>query len=173
MLKTDQHSAGVDADVFAQMQQSLRDDRPHFLTDFGKQFYGATLLSNPVSQETLQWTANMACLGSLKATLDCVTAFGKTDFRKDCQAFTIPTLIIHGASDKTVPADIGGRAAAKLIPQAVYQEYEDAPHGLFITHKERLNRDLIKFLESSADSFLNTRRESSEVSFKVSKSHYS
>jgi non-heme chloroperoxidase len=76
----------------------------------------------------------------------CVDAFSKTDFRKDLAAFTIPTLIIHGTSDKTVPIDISGRAAAKGIKGAKLIEYDGEPHGLFATVPDKLNADLKAFI---------------------------
>ena len=83
---------------------------------------------------------------SLKATLECAKSFATTDFRPDLAAFKVPTLIIHGTDDKTVPIDAAGRAAAKGISQATLIEYEGAPHGLFATEKDRLTRDLLQFL---------------------------
>ena len=50
---------------------------------------------------------------SLCATLECAKSFATTDFRPDLAAFKVPTLIIHGAEDKTVPIDAAGRAIAK------------------------------------------------------------
>ncbi len=83
---------------------------------------------------------------SLKATLACAEAFSTTDFRPDLAAFSVPTLIIHGTADKTVPIDAAGRAAAKGIVNAELIEYDGAPHGLFATHKEQLTADLLGFL---------------------------
>lgn len=85
-------------------------------------------------------------MASPKATIDCVDAFGATDFRPDLAAFTVPTLIIHGTADKTVPIDPSARAAAKGIPHATLIEYDGEPHGLFATAPERLNEDLLAFL---------------------------
>ena len=82
----------------------------------------------------------------LEATLDCAQAFATTDFRQDLAAFSVPTLIIHGTSDKTVPIEATARPAAKAILHAQLIEYDGAPHGLFVTHKERLTQDLLVFL---------------------------
>jgi pimeloyl-ACP methyl ester carboxylesterase len=68
-----------------------------------------------------------------------------TDFRGDLSAFRVPTLIIHGTEDKTVPIDVSSRAAAKGIAGCTLIEYEGAPHGLFATHKARLTKDLLDF----------------------------
>jgi pimeloyl-ACP methyl ester carboxylesterase len=58
----------------------------------------------------------------------------------------VPTLIIHGTADKTVPIDAAGRAAAAGIAGSTLIEYDGAPHGLFASHKERFTRDLVEFL---------------------------
>ena len=83
----------------------------------------------------------------LKATLDCVKAFATTDFRPDLPAFQVPTLIIHGTEDKTVPIDASGRAAAAAIAGSTLLEYAGAPHGLCVTEKARLAQDLLDFLK--------------------------
>ena len=80
------------------------------------------------------------------ARRSCAKAFATTDFRADLAAFTVPTLIIHGTDDKTVPIDAAGRAAAKGIAQSTLIEYDGAPHGLFATEKSRLTSDLLNFL---------------------------
>ncbi|MBV9841097.1 MAG: alpha/beta hydrolase, partial [Sphingomonadaceae bacterium] len=95
----------------------------------------------------LDWTFALAIMASPLATMACVDAFGTTDFRPDLPAFAgVPTLIVHGSGDKTVPIDASGRAAAKGIPHAEFIEYDGEPHGLFATAAERLNQDLIRFL---------------------------
>ena len=89
----------------------------------------------------------MAMMGSPKATLDCVRAFSETDFRRDMAAFRVPTLLIHGDSDVTVPIDKSARVAVKMIPGAVLKEYAGAPHGLHFTEKARLCADLLEFVK--------------------------
>ena len=128
------------------MKKQIRKDRFAFLQSFAKTFYGVGLVSSPVSQGVLDWSFVLGVMASPKATVDCVDAFGSTDFRPDLQAFTVPTLIIHGTSDKTVPIDPSGRAAARGIPGSKLIEYEGEPHGLFATVPDRLNKDLIEFL---------------------------
>ena len=54
----------------------------------------------------------------------------------------MPTLIVHGTGDKTVPIDASARAAAKGIRQSKLIEYDGAAHGLIAIHKERFKTDL-------------------------------
>ncbi|MEP6903969.1 MAG: alpha/beta hydrolase [Actinomycetota bacterium] len=146
MLKTDDNPEGTDQTVFDQMTEAMKKDRPKFFSGFFKDFYGVGLISHPVSDELLEASRNTAMQASLKATLDCAKAFATTDFRPDLAAFSVPTLIIHGTADNTVPIKASARAAAQGIAQAKLLEYDGAPHGLFATHKERLTADLLEFL---------------------------
>jgi non-heme chloroperoxidase len=146
LLKTADHADGVEQSVFDKMLDGLATDRPNFLGGFGKQFFGAGLLNFTVTTEILEWTLWMAMTASPKATTDCVRAFSATDFRPDMRAFTMPTLVIHGTSDHTVPIDVAGRATAAMIPGARLLEYEGAAHATFFTEKDRLNKDLLAFI---------------------------
>ena len=100
------------------MIEGLRKDRFEFLHDFAKTFYGVGFMAHPVSQPLMDWSFLLAVMASPKATIDCVNAFGRTDFRPDLAAFNIPTLVIHGTADKTVPIDPSARAVAKALPHA-------------------------------------------------------
>ncbi|WP_336740852.1 alpha/beta hydrolase [Aureimonas altamirensis] len=146
LLKDDTNPDGVDASVFEDMKSQIRADRFAFLQSFAKQFYGVGLVSRPVSQGVLDWSFVLGVMASPKATIDCVDAFSRTDFRPDFASFTVPTLVIHGTSDDTVPIELTGRAAAGAISGARLIEYEGEPHGLFATVPDRLNADLIEFL---------------------------
>ena len=146
MLKTNDNPNGTDASAFDDMTQAMTEDRAKFFGDFFKDFFGVGMLSHPVSDELLAWARTVAMQAGLNATLGCAKAFATTDFRPDLAAFKLPTLIIHGTADKTVPIEAAGRAASRGIPRALLIEYGDAPHGLFATHKTRLTQDLLAFL---------------------------
>ncbi len=148
LLKTPDNATGVDKSVFDEMVDGLQSDRPGFLEGFGKKFFGVGLLSHPVSSATLDWAQSLALPASPKATVDCVRAFSETDFRADLAKITVPTLIIHGTDDETVPPDASGDVAAKALPSAEYKRYDGAPHGLFVTHKDQLNADLVAFSQT-------------------------
>jgi pimeloyl-ACP methyl ester carboxylesterase len=90
---------------------------------------------------------------SLKATLDCAHAFATTDFRRDLEAFSVPTLILHGTADKTVPIDATGRVMAAQVPGAQLIEYDGEPHGVFATQQDRLTQDLLAFLSGDGSAF--------------------
>jgi len=146
MLKTADNPEGVDRATFDNMAACVREDRAKFWTSFFGDFYGVGYLTQPISDEVLSWSARLAMQASLKATLDCAAAFAVTDFRPDLRAFTMPTLIIHGTSDKTVPIAASARPAAAAIPGSTLLEYDGAPHGLLASHKQRLIDDVLTFV---------------------------
>jgi pimeloyl-ACP methyl ester carboxylesterase len=145
LLKTDDNPDGVDQSTFDDIQDNIAKDRFDFLQTFGKQFYGEGLLSKPVSQAVLDWSFGMASLGSHQATVACGHAFAETDFRKDVESITVPALVIHGDADKTVPIQNSAERMRQHLQHATYIAYDGAPHGLFITEKDKFNRDLIDF----------------------------
>jgi pimeloyl-ACP methyl ester carboxylesterase len=124
----------------------IKQDRPAFFRTFFKSFFGQGMLTSAVSDETLDWAWRLAMQAGLKPTLACAESFGHTDFRGDLPAFRVPTLVIHGTGDQTVPIDATGRRAAAGISGAQLVEYDGAPHGLFATEGERLTQDLLTFL---------------------------
>ena len=148
-MKTTDNPEGTEKEKFQETINALMADRPAFLADFGKRFFGVDLMNQPVSKSILEWNQLLCLNSSSIATIECVRAFSETDFRGDLEKITVPVLIIHGNDDNIVPIKASGDKTAALIPNAKYIVYDDAPHGLFITEKENLNKDLFSFILSS------------------------
>jgi len=146
MLYTADNPNGVPQEVFDEMAKAIIADRPTFLEGFNKDFYSVGSATNPVTDAYLNNSLNKAMTSSPIATLACAKAFSSTDFRKDVLKINVPTLIIHGDDDKTVPIKPTSEQTAKMISGSIYKVYKGAPHGLWFTHKEKLNRDLIDFI---------------------------
>ena len=146
MLQADDNPDGVPQATFDEMTEGILADRPKFFTGFFKDFFGVGLLTQPVSDEVLRLAWITAMQAGLRPTLAAAKAFATTDFRPDLAAFRVPTLVIHGTSDKTVPIDATGRAVARAVPHATLLEYDGEPHGIFATQTDRLTRDLLDFL---------------------------
>ena len=101
---------------FDGMKAAIRKDRAQFFKDFFPSFYGQATEGGGVSDGILRWSWKMAMQASLKATLDCVDAFGNTEFTADMAAIRCPTLAIHGTGDVTVPIEATAHRMAKLVP---------------------------------------------------------
>ncbi|MDP9085461.1 MAG: alpha/beta hydrolase [Pseudomonadota bacterium] len=146
MAQTSDNPHGVPSATFDEMTAAMKQDRGHFFKGFFKDFFGVGALTSPVSDEVLEDARRQSAMAGLKPVLAAAKAFATTDFRPDLASFTVPTLVIHGTSDKTVPIDATGRVVAQQVPGARLTEYDGSAHGLFATDKDRLNQDLLNFL---------------------------
>jgi non-heme chloroperoxidase len=149
VLKTDDNPDGVPQEKFDEFKEKLKTDRPAFLEDFGKQFYGVNLISHPVSTPFLMWSQMLALQACPRATLACLDSFSQTDFRSELPNISVPGLIIHGDADKTVPIETSSYQSAKLLPNAKMIVYEGEPHGLTATKMQDFNNDLLSFISNS------------------------
>ncbi|WP_069660594.1 alpha/beta fold hydrolase [Arcticibacter eurypsychrophilus] len=152
MLLTEDNPDGIPSEMVHQITDGLNKDHPGFLMEFFKQFFGVSLLSHPASQGILDSSLMLAMQALLKGTIDCVHSFAETDFREEIKHISTPALIIHGNADQIVPIKVTSDETAKLLPNAQYIVYESEPHGLYYTSKDRLNKDLIEFINGISSS---------------------
>ena len=145
-LKTDTNPDGVPQEKFDKTIEKIKQDRIGFIDDFGKIFFGVSETNKPVSTPLLEYYRMLCSFASPRAMQECAKAFTTTDFRKEMHTVNVPTLIIHGDEDNTVPIELTSKQSAKLIPNNTLLIYEGAPHGLFYTDKEKLNADIIEFI---------------------------
>lgn len=146
LLKTDDNPTGLPQEMFDTMQEQIEDDRPKFLAGFAKDFYGVHLFNKPVSDEFLQRDLILTLNSAGYATTKAMQAWSTTDFRADLDTIKIPLLVLHGKADGTVPIEASAEETVKHVPHAEYIVYDDAPHGLFYTHKTRFNEEIINFI---------------------------
>lgn len=146
LLRTEGNPDGVDGAVFDEMIAGLRADREGYLAASAPTFFGDGLPGISVPAETRERMVRLACRSLPEAVLATVRSFSETDFRADLRAVAVPTLVVHGDADANVPLDLCGRRTARAIPGSRLEVYEGAPHGLPITHADRLNRDLLAFV---------------------------
>jgi pimeloyl-ACP methyl ester carboxylesterase len=145
MLKGNDNPDGVDEKVFSKMAEQVKQDRPGFLEQFGKMFFGVGFLNKLVTDAYLRYFDQLALAAIPQSTLACITAFATTDFRKDLAAIKMPALIIHGDNDEIVPLDVSSQRTATMLPHAEFIIYENGPHGIFYTHRDLLNQHLVDF----------------------------
>jgi pimeloyl-ACP methyl ester carboxylesterase len=146
LLKTADNHEGVDGSVFQGIEKAIAADRPAFLAAFFKNFYNLDVLGGKlISEQVVQYCWNVAVGASPKGTLDCVAAW-LTDFRNDLASIDVPTLVIHGDSDRIVPIAVSGARTAKAVQGARLVTIEGGPHGVLWTHAEQVNRALLDFI---------------------------
>jgi pimeloyl-ACP methyl ester carboxylesterase len=146
LLKTADNPEGVDGSVFQGIEKAVAADRYAFFTEFFKNFYNTDVnLGKRVSEQAVQASWNVAAIASATASLACVPTWGE-DFRNDVAKIDVPTLVIHGDSDRIVPFAAAGQRTAKLINGAELVVIKDGPHNVAWTHADEVNSALVSFL---------------------------
>jgi non-heme chloroperoxidase len=97
--------------------------------------------------EIRRWLMDMLIGTPLKPYYECNRTMATARFTAELEAIRLPSLVIHGDKDVSTPVERGRRTAA-LIPGGQFILYEGAPHGVFITHKDRVNADLLAFIKA-------------------------
>jgi non-heme chloroperoxidase len=120
----------------------LKQDRPAFFANGVTAFTGGHAAVSPAMA---QWVIAQFMRASPKGAIECMRAISRGDFRADMRAVAVPTLIVHGDKDQVSPLEETAKKAAELIPGCVLKVYEEAPHGLVITHRDRLAQDILAF----------------------------
>jgi non-heme chloroperoxidase len=147
LLKTAANPEGVPIEVFDGIRSGVLADRAQYWHELAAPFFGANRPGAKVSQGILDafWLQSMQC--GLRAAYECIKAFSETDFTEDLKKFDVPTLIMHGDDDQVVPIDVGAKRSVKLVKDAQLKVYAGAPHGMFATHKDQINADLLAFIK--------------------------
>jgi non-heme chloroperoxidase len=149
LYKSDDNPEGaLDDATIAAFEAGVRADRLAFVDGFVTNFFAVGDKTDLVSEPQRVYNRDIAAFASPKATLDCIEAFGRTDFRGDLAAFTVPTLVIHGDSDAIVPFEASGRRSHEAVAGSELVVVDAAPHGLNVTHADIFNRALLDFLAS-------------------------
>jgi pimeloyl-ACP methyl ester carboxylesterase len=147
-LRQDDNPNGVDLAIFEAVWESWRRDITAWVDAGADGYVGKGLPDCEVSAELVEWTKRDLLKTSLIAQIECQRAAATTDLRPELATITVPALVIHGDHDESIPAEISGCVCAELIPSATFSLYENAPHGLYLTHRDRLTRDLLEFIEA-------------------------
>jgi non-heme chloroperoxidase len=147
MLKTPANPGGLPIEVFDGIRAGVAGDRSQYYQDLSLAFYGANRPGSKVSQGVKDsfWLWSMQA--GEKGAYDCIKAFSETDLTADLGKIDVPTLVLHGDDDQIVPIADSAMLSSKLIKGATLKIYPGAPHGLFATHKDQLNSDLLAFLK--------------------------
>jgi len=141
----DNPDGGLDDEMIAGLEAGVKGDRLAFLEEFTTAFFSAGKKLK-VSEVQRLYARDIAAAASPKGTLDCIAAFGRTDFRADLEKVTVPSLVIHGDSDGTVPFEASGQRTAGSLPGSQLVVIKDGPHGVNASHPEEFNQALLAFL---------------------------
>ncbi len=146
LLRTDDNPDGpLTEDLAHEMRSGLESDRDAFFDQFTTQFFSAGD-ELKVTEEQRQAALELCRLSDQDAALGCMEAFATTDFRDDLTRIAVPTLVLHGDSDGTVPLEGSGRRTHEAIEGSELVVIENGPHGINASHPDEFNRALLAFL---------------------------
>lgn len=149
MLQTADNPLGLPVTVFDDLRAASLRDRAQLYREIASgPFYGYNRPGTISSPGVVESFCQQGMQAAHNATYACIAAFSATDFSADLAHIDVPTLLIHGDDDQIVPIDTAARAALRLLPQARLDVYAGGAHGLASTARERLNADLLAFLQS-------------------------
>jgi non-heme chloroperoxidase len=149
MLKTDYNAGGLPRKLFDDLRGPSSDDRSKFFKDLSMPFYGYNRSGAKVSEgvRNLFLAAGMMC--GFPAAYFCIKALSETDQYNDLKKIDdVPTLIIQSDDDQIVSFENSGKLQAQLVQNSELKVYQSAPHGLCTTEKDKVNADLLAFIQS-------------------------
>ncbi|MDO0925240.1 alpha/beta hydrolase [Streptomyces sp. TG1A-8] len=151
LLNAPDNPDGLDPALLDQVEQAIRTDRAAWLDALTWPFFTGRPDPDPqglpISGQLAGWLINLCLDTSPRAGTEVYRTLFTTDQRAETAAVTVPTLVIHGTADLGAPYALCGPRTAELIPDSRLLTYEGAAHGLFATHAERLNADLLAFVK--------------------------
>ncbi|WP_438027174.1 alpha/beta fold hydrolase [Sorangium sp. So ce233] len=142
ILRAADNPDGLDRHLIEHVRAAIRADYPRWLDDNTPSFF-----VDETPSATREWVRSLMFQCSMKAVIDCNRAMAEADLRDELRRIRVPTLVLHGDRDASAPLALTGQKTAALVPGSRLVVYEGAPHGLFVTHRERLSRDLLAFAQ--------------------------
>jgi non-heme chloroperoxidase len=149
MVKSASNPGGTPLEVFDGFRAAHIANRAQFFLDVASgPFYGFNRPGAKVSEGLIRNWWRQGMMGGTKAHYDCIKAFSETDFTEDLRAIDVPVLVMHGTDDQVVPIAASAPLAAKLLKKGTLKTYDGLPHGMFATHPEIINKDLLACFRS-------------------------
>jgi non-heme chloroperoxidase len=147
MLQGVNNLGGLPMEVFDQLRTSVLADRSQFWKDLSMPFYGYNRPGAKISEGVRESFWLQGIMAGMPASYFCIKAFSETDMTEDLKKIDVPTLILHGDDDQIVPIAGSAMLSAKLVKNTELKIYKGAPHGMCTTEKDKVNQDLLIFIE--------------------------
>jgi non-heme chloroperoxidase len=141
LKQTPDNPDAVPVGLIEAQTQSIGKDFPRWVVENEPAFFTPDTIA-----ETRTWIKTMMLSVALPTALECRRTIGMTDTRKDLAELSVPTLILQGDKDASAPLPLTGVKTQKLIKRSRLVVYEGAPHGIILTHRERVLGDISSFI---------------------------
>jgi non-heme chloroperoxidase len=146
LTQTPDNPDAAPATFLAERRDQWRQSFGQWILDNEGAYFGDGVTDGTVSELERTWTKADMLNTSLNAVIEFQRTAVETDFRRDLGEIKIPTLVLQGDADASAPLELTGRRTAALVPGARLVVYPSAPHGLYLTHRDRVSADLLAFV---------------------------
>jgi non-heme chloroperoxidase len=143
LVQTEDNPDAVPKAMVDAQNEEIARNYPKWLTENAAPFF---VPDTP--QIVRSWIMQMMLSVPLPVAMACRKTISFADLRAEAAKIDLPTLIVQGDKDASAPLEISGAKTARLIKGSELKVYEGAPHGLPLTHGERLTSDLLAFIEA-------------------------
>ena len=149
MVKSDKNPGGTPIEVFDGYRAALVANRAQFYLDVASgPFYGFNRPGAKVSEGLIRNWWRQGMMGGTKAHYDCIKVFSETDLSEDLRLIDVPVLSMHSEDDQVVPFADSAPLAVKLLKKGTLKVYKDLPHGMFASHPDIINPDILAFIKA-------------------------
>ncbi len=149
MVKSDKNPGGLAIEVFDGYRAALAANRAQLYLDIASgPFYGFNRPGATVSEGTIRNWWRQGMMGGANAHYECIKVFSETDFTEDLKVIDVPVLVMHGSDDQVVPIADSAELSVKLLKNGKLKVYDGYPHGMFTTHADVINADLLAFIKA-------------------------
>jgi non-heme chloroperoxidase len=149
MVKGAGNPGGTPLEIFDGYRNALASNRAQFYLDVASgPFYGFNRPGAKVSEGLVRNWWRQGMMGGAKAHYDCIKVFSETDLTEDLKRIDVPVLVMHSEDDQVVPFADSAPLAVKLLKNGMLKVYKNLPHGMFASHPDIINPDVLAFLKS-------------------------
>ncbi|MET8245124.1 alpha/beta hydrolase [Streptomyces sp. NPDC005202] len=136
---------GMDPAGMRAANEVLRRDRTAFFADSAHSFFALDRPGNDMSPAYVRHLVDRCLVSTARAANAVQDMVVTVNVAPELPKLDLPVLVVHGTHDTSAPLDVTGRRAARLLPDGTLKIYENAGHGLFVTHAGQLVADLRDF----------------------------
>ncbi|KIF76015.1 chloroperoxidase [Streptomyces sp. 150FB] len=150
LVRSPDNPDGWDPAAMAAGNEEFRKDRHAFFDAGVDAFFAFDRPGNELSASRVRYLLDRIEICTARAGQALGDTLLTADLAAEMTKLRVPVLIAHGTHDTSAPLDLTGRRAAELAPRSTLRVYENAGHGLFVTHAEQLTADLRTFATEGA-----------------------
>lgn len=149
MVKSANNPGGTPIEVFDGYRAALAANRAQLYLDIASgPFYGFNRPGAKIAEGTIRNWWRQGMMGGANAHYECIKVFSETDFTEDLQTIDVPVLVMHGSDDQVVPIADSAELSVKLLKNGTLKVYDGYPHGMFTTHADVINADILAFIKA-------------------------